>query len=271
MTDTSTGTKRSAPPSISEVAFDCPYCGAYTTQTWFDLYISNRPKDSRTPGRPDPDAVQSVQSDKEMPPEVKRSLIEFFKAWSSGHVFLDKDSDSKYLQWQARNLNISSCYACEEIAVWVADRLVHPPTGTAPAANDDLPADVRADYDEASRILSLSPRGAAALLRLAIQKLCRELGEKGKNVDDDIAALVKKGLNPMVQRALDTVRVIGNEAVHPGQVDLRDDTDTAAKLFKLVNIIAEQMISNPKHVDALFYEKVPESKREAIAKRDGKT
>jgi len=44
------------------------------------------------------------------------------------------------------------------------------------------------------------------------------------------------------------VRVIGNEAVHPGKLDLKDDRDTATRLFKLVNIIAEQMISNPKHV-----------------------
>lgn len=107
------------------------------------------------------------------------------------------------------------------------------------------------------------------MLRLAIQKLCVELGEKGERIDDDIASLVKKGLAPTVQKAMDTVRVIGNEAVHPGILDLKDDRDTATKLFKLVNIISEQMISNPKHVEEI-YGRLPEGKRKAIEKRDSK-
>ncbi len=80
---------------------------------------------------------------------------------------------------------------------------------------------------------------------------------------------MKKGLSALVQKALDSVRVIGNEAIHPGTLDLKDDRDTATKLFQLVNIIAEQMISNPKHVEEL-YGKLPEEKRNAIEKRDGK-
>ena len=40
---------------------------------------------------------------------------------------------------------------------------------------------------------------------------CGHLGESGKNINDDIAALVKKGLNLMIQQSLDVVRVIGNE------------------------------------------------------------
>jgi hypothetical protein len=76
-------------------------------------------------------------------------------------------------------------------------------------------------------------------------------------------------LSGIVQKALDIVRVIGNEAVHPGTIDLRDDRDTALKLFGLVNLIAEQMISNPKHVDA-FYETIPPNKKAAIEKRDEK-
>ena len=50
---------------------------------------------------------------------------------------------------------------------------------------------------------------------------------------------------------------------------LKDDIETASKLFNVVNIIAEQMISNPKHVQEL-YAKLPEPKRGAIDKRDGR-
>ena len=115
-----------------------------------------------------------------------------------------------------------------------------------------------------------SPRGAAALLRLSIQMLCKELGESGKKLDDAIANLVKKGLSPIVQKSLDIVRVIGNEAVHPGTIDLNDNKDTARELFSLVNLIAEQMISIPKKVDSL-YEKLPPEKRTAIEERDKKS
>ena len=106
------------------------------------------------------------------------------------------------------------------------------------------------------------------MLRLAIQTLCGHLGESGKNINSDIASLVKKGLSPVIQKSLDVVRVIGNEAVHPGTLDLKDDRDTASKLFRLVNLIAEQMISHPKHVHAM-YEELPESKKNEIEKRDG--
>jgi hypothetical protein len=147
--------------------------------------------------------------------------------------------------------------------------MVHPDSSTAPMPNSDLPDDIRQDFEEARSIINRSPRGAAALLRLCVQKLCAHLGESGKNINQDIAGLVKKGLNPRIQKSLDIVRVIGNEAVHLGELDLRDDPDTAAQLAKLVNIIADVMITQPKHIDTL-YDSLPVEKKEQIEKRDGK-
>jgi hypothetical protein len=129
-----------------------------------------------------------------------------------------------------------------------------------------MPAEVKVDYEEAARILSLSPRGSAALLRLAIQKLCVELGGKGTNLNDDIAKLVARGLPVQVQQALDVVRVTGNNAVHPGQI-APEDTDTAAQLFSLVNIIVEYMIDMPKRIGSM-YNALPEGARKAVERRD---
>lgn len=132
-----------------------------------------------------------------------------------------------------------------------------------------MPMDVRADYEEARAIVALSPRGACALLRLAVQKLGGELGESGKNIDSDIASLVNKGLDVEVQQALDSLRVIGNNAVHPGEMDLTDDTETATALFTLLNFIVEDRIAQPKKRKAIF-DKLPEGARAAIQKRNEK-
>ncbi|MGH8322042.1 MAG: DUF4145 domain-containing protein, partial [Gammaproteobacteria bacterium] len=133
----------------------------------------------------------------------------------------------------------------------------------------DMPDTVRLDYEEARIISTNSPRGSTALLRLAIQKLCVFLGEKGKNINDDIASLVEKGLSIEIQQALDVVRVVGNNAVHPGELSESDVAEVSTTLFELVNQIVEERISRPKKLKELF-NKLPESARKAIEKRDKK-
>jgi hypothetical protein len=148
--------------------------------------------------------------------------------------------------------------------------MIYPFSGNAPLPNSDLPSEVKDDYEEAKNIVSLSPRGSVAILRLAIQKLCKHLGESGENINNDIGNLVKKGLSPKLQKALDSVRVIGNNAVHPGQIDLKDDIDTAIKLFNFVNIICDSMITQPKKIDEFYDTKIPENSKKAIDNRDSK-
>ena len=64
------------------------------------------------------------------------------------------------------------------------------------------------------------------------------------------------------------VRVIGNNAVHPGQIDLGDDVKTAIVLFELLNMIVESQIAQPKRVDEIFG-RLPEGAKKHIKKRDG--
>ncbi|CAN0654329.1 protein of unknown function [Nitratireductor aquimarinus] len=167
------------------------------------------------------------------------------------------------------NVFVSVCYNCEGIALWVYDKLLYPHPGAAPQPNPDMPDDIRADYQEASSILDMSPRGAAALLRLALQKLCKFLGKPGKDLNADIGALVSDGLDKRVQQALDAVRVIGNNAVHPGEIDLKDNRATAETLFKLLNLIVDKMISEPRQLDEV-YQSLPSGALMAIEKRDAR-
>lgn len=155
------------------------------------------------------------------------------------------------------------------MAVWQVNNLIYPRNNTDLVPPADIPASAKQDYVEAAMIVDASPRGAAALLRLCIEKICKDQGCKG-DLNQMISELVTQhGLSPRVQKALDTVRVIGGQAVHPLQMDLRDDKETALNLFKIVDIIVRQVISDRLQVDSL-YENLPESKREAIQARDMK-
>jgi hypothetical protein len=260
--------KKSVPPSIKETAFECPHCGAFTTQYWYTLHANKKVEDRPLPFIPDDEHVNSVKQNKEVPEEAKQHHLDWCKRMATGLVFLES-TESKYCYYNADNLFLSECYNCKKIAVWVHDSLLYPHEKLGIRPNADLPEEIIKDFEEARDIVSLSPRGAAALLRLCIQKLCIYLGENGKNIDSDIASLVSKGLDPLVQKSLDIVRVIGNEAVHPGVIDLNDNRDTANELFGLINSIADQMITHPKNVKIL-YEKLPENKRKAIEDRNKK-
>ena len=121
---------------------------------------------------------------------------------------------------------VARCQHCDQYSIWHQTQMIYPFHGTAPLPSPDLPDHIKADYEEARAIVSRSPRGAAALLRLAIQKLCDYLEAKGTDLNEQIGYLVKQGLDPQIQKALDIVRVIGNESVHPGQIDMKDDDES---------------------------------------------
>ena len=252
-------------PALGESSFSCPHCGAISHQTWYKLFLEGYKKDQK-PWMPEPDIIDRIKQNREI--QDKQTLIEFFTKTLSKKLFREIHEDNSYLTSELANLNISRCYSCAEYAVWIADSLIHPAQPTEFQPNEEMPSDVLLDFNEASSIVDKSPRGAAALLRLAIQRLMPHLGCKGKNLDDDIGELVKRGLDSRVQKALDVVRVIGNNAVHPGQIDLRDDKAIAVKLFDLVDLIVEAMIATPKHIEKM-YGKLPEGALKAIEKRDG--
>jgi len=161
----------------------------------------------------------------------------------------------------------SFCVKCERVALWKGEQMIYPMVSIALPASEDMPQEVKRYYDEAREIFYQSPRGAAALLRLAIQKLMIELGEDGDDLNEAIGNLVKKGLSERIQKSLDIVRVIGNNAVHPGQIVIEDNTEVAMSLFKVTNLIVDGIITKPKEIGEL-YDNLPEGAKNQIAKRD---
>jgi hypothetical protein len=166
-------------------------------------------------------------------------------------------------------LYIAKCVNCGKKIIWINKDYVYPDI-IAEEPNADMPDRVKQLYNEAGLIYNKSPRAACALLRLAIDRLCNELGETDRDINKNIGSLVKKGLPQSVQQALDVVRVVGNKAVHPGMISFDvDDKNTATMLMRLINIITERMITEPKEIESL-YDGLPASVKESITKRDNK-
>lgn len=254
-------------PTISKTAFNCPHCSALTTQNWFKVFAGRFDGKQRTPFLPSEEVIEKVSTTSDISDTVKSELIKDYRKILSGYPFLIKSEESPYNPPKVSNCFVSACYNCKELTIWIHDKIVYPNVKLMILPNEDMPSVVRELFEEAREIVEKSPKGAAALLRLAIQHICKELGESGKNIDKDIASLVSKGLNPTVQQALDVVRVVGNESVHPGEIDLNDNKDIAVQLFNLVNLICDQMISHPNKVKEL-YAGLPKNKLAGIRARD---
>lgn len=162
---------------------------------------------------------------------------------------------------------VHRCQCYGKKVLWIDDEYIYPDI-IAEEANPDMPESVKRLYEEAGLIYNKSPRAACALLRLAVENLCQELGQVDRDINKNIAALVQKGLPPSIKKALDTVRVVGNKAVHPGQIAIDvDDVNTAKMLMRLLNMIVERMITEPKELEEV-YGLLPKSTREAIERRD---
>ncbi|AVO60663.1 DUF4145 domain-containing protein [Pseudomonas chlororaphis] len=173
---------------------------------------------------------------------------------------------------QAPLIYTSRC-TCGEFAFWVPTgeystlfsrhqqgKIIYPLMSVAPAAEADMPPDIQVDYEEARQVFNHSPRAAAALLRLCVQKLCHELLGKKGDIHKQIGELVEKGLPSRVLKAFDTIRIFGNESVHPGTVNLNDTPDVALALFSLLNMAVRYCITEEKELEAIRA-LTPEAKR----------
>jgi len=221
------------PPKHATGKYHCPHCNVFSKQRWSHLNASG---DLYT--KSSPYHVSNING-------VTKITGNLGEVWV-----------------------VSICEHCDDMIIWLNGNIIYPKKILAEQPNEDLDEDIQTDYLEAANVLNDSPRSAAAILRLALQKLCKQLGEKGENINDDIGELVKKGLNPTIQKSLDSLRITGNNAVHPGELDLTEDTERVIKLFGLVNFIAEKMITEPKEIDS-FYNDMPDGSKKAVEERDG--
>lgn len=148
--------------------------------------------------------------------------------------------------------------------------MIFPSGSNIPMPHTDMPESVKEIYNEAREIAWQSPRAAAALLRLALEKLTEELWETEWKINTRIGNLKKKWLPEKAIQALDIVRITANEwGSHLGQIDLTgaDNAEIVNKLFFLLNFIVEHVITVNNELDAM-YDALPEDKKKGIENRD---
>jgi hypothetical protein len=164
---------------------------------------------------------------------------------------------------------LSRCRKCEQSCIWINGEIVFPRQSRAPQPHEDMPEEIKQDYEEARMVVDESPRAAAALLRVCIEKLLRQLtGKESDSPYSMIGDLVEEGrIDKRVQKAFDSIRVFGNESLHAGEIDMQDDSESAERLFKLMNTIVQMTITKDRLIDETFDE-LPDSKKRSVEQRD---
>lgn len=241
-------------PKFRSTKFKCPHCQTTAQQQWFD---------ERSASSTVNEIIEHIYYDH------RTGMADYQQKAVQNFIEIIKDKFSKgYGKHIPSNFAISTCVSCRNLSLWVDQNIVYPKKTAIAPPNSDLNEDISDLYHEAANIYSDSPKGATALLRLALQKLLIQVGKDGKNINNDIKELVAEGLSPKIQQALDLLRVVGNNAVHPGQINLDDNSDIALKLFHVLNFIADEMITKPKELELLYNDVVPESTKAHINQRD---
>lgn len=205
-------------PYFGGKAFNCPHCGAYSSMEWNAFSGKNT---------------------------LKETVIEQVIKKVEGYSFFD-----------------STCFSCKRSAIWYLkdeNPKIFFPRGVAIPPEENMPENVKEIYEEASLVLGDSPRAACALLRLALQELMKYLKEnvqiynelKNRNINEDIKEIINIGnfhqdQKEMLKEAMNSVRLIGNKASHPSELDINDNPEIANILFEMINFIVGEIITKPK-------------------------
>lgn len=214
-------------PKFLRKSFNCPYCGVYSHQEWREL----KPKSTLEYSKAD-DAVCS--------------------RWNAC------DSMNNPILRPEKDIYVSWCEHCQKFSLWANAQLLIPAKSILPPPHSDTPLELAKLYVEAMQVYSISAKGAAAMIRLALHRLILQLGSKGNDLNDNIAVFLEQGLPAQVMLALRSIRVIGEKAVLPGVIYAEENTNETAALFDVFNLIVEYIITRKKELVLLEQKLMPQ-------------
>ena len=145
--------------------------------------------------------------------------------------------DTDYLHVQLYRTDYAlrwvECPSCDNLVITLIhqekgenpeETIIYPLHTQRPPVPPEVPATIKTDYDEAALILSLSPKGSAAISRRCLETVLVSAGQATpeKKLSQQIDQ-VRSQLPGYLVKMLDQVRTIGNFAAHPDK-----DATTAA-------------------------------------------
>jgi hypothetical protein len=218
-------------PRLGAESFSCPHCNAVANQDWYSLFL--KPENADEVLVLTPETVNVRTEGKNQWNDIKE-IDEFGERLKTNEVTYVYQKHSQSLKVKMANLHLSSCHSCNGFALWVGERLAFPMNV------DKTPALVEEDVEEAAAILNKSPRGATALMRVCVQKLMPLLKLDGKNLDDSMSSLVRKGLEVEIQQAMEVLQVLGNDPGQPTSLDTQEDKEMALRFVDSLKAILER-------------------------------
>ncbi len=140
-----------------------------------------------------------------------------------------------------------NCEICQETSIYnaITGEKIHPNTTSIKKPNSDMPQNIKDLYVEASSVFEMSPRSSLAIIRLALDLLCIELGaDKKDSLYNKVEWLHNENvIDSELKDLAHGVRGLGNDAVHPRNIDEEINKDDAMLVFELINIIVDEKIT----------------------------
>jgi hypothetical protein len=239
-------------PQLGDESFSCPHCNAIAHQDWSGLFL--KPENATDVVVLTLEALMLAKGNES---------DQFLQGLKDNVLAYEYQEHPRTLKVKLLNIHVSRCYNRKGFTVWVRDRLVFPIREDQPPdiieadfreveegveeLEDNVPESdehVRAsveeveeaseDFEEAAAILNKFPRGAAALTRVCIQNMMPLLEQTGRNLDENISSLVRKGLEVEIQQAMDVLQVVRKSPLQTTDFDLKEENETVKKFFNSI-------------------------------------
>lgn len=216
---------------------DCEYCGNKTKSLWTLIGLDKNKEDYYYLG------VIDYENERIYPRNHINRPLSFRDEEYKSLFWGNSDSMHAY----ANLFYLENCEVCQGTSIYDANTgmKIHPTNSSIKEPNNDMPKNIKDLYNEASSVFELSPRSSLAIIRLALDLLCIELGAKEQdNLFNKVEWLYNENvIDAELKELAHGVRGLGNGAVHPRNIDEEINKNDAIIVFELLNIIVEEKIT----------------------------
>jgi hypothetical protein len=221
-------------PRLGAEAFSCPHCNAVAHQDWYALFLKRERAAEVGVLTPEAAPVATpVRAESERDSMTERGqLVERLKKNELTYAY---QTSPIGLKVKMVNLHVSHCQTCNGFTLWVGGRPVFP------INVDKVSAPlVEEDFEEAAAILTKSPRGAVALMRVCIQKVLPLLKHNGSGPSEYNTEVMRKGLEVEIQEAMEVLQVLRSDPLQLTNFDSQEDKEVAFRFINSLKAILER-------------------------------